>query len=84
MSEVNTLSLTFCPNNFWTEIAIFLGIYFKKPDKDCEFADRQHNALIHEYTNISIWIFHLKQNIFNFSTAKKIYIYIYIYKTPSK
>ena len=29
-------------HNFWTRKAIFFGIYFRKPVKDCEFADRQH------------------------------------------
>ena len=33
-------------HNFWTKRAIFLGKYFKKPVKYCEFDDRQHNTLI--------------------------------------
>ena len=47
----------------WTNRDIFLGKYFKKPVKDCEFSERQ---LIHIYANINIWICRLKQNIFNF------------------
>ena len=33
-------------HNFWIKRAIFLGKYFKKSIKDCEFTDRQHNTLI--------------------------------------
>ena len=33
-------------HDFWTERAILLSKYFKKPVKDCEFADLQHNTLI--------------------------------------
>ena len=57
-------------NNFCTKRAIFLGKYFKKSVKDCEFSVSQLNA-IHQYTNINIWICRLKQKIYNFSLATK-------------
>ena len=41
-------------HNFWIERAIFLGEYFKKRVKDCEFSDRQ---LYTQYTNTLILIF---------------------------
>ena len=32
--------------NFWAKRAVFLSKYFKKPFKDCEFAEQQHDTLI--------------------------------------
>ena len=51
-------------DNFWTKRGIFLGKYFKKPIKVCEFSHRQliHNTLIH-LNNINIWICRHKHNI---------------------
>ena len=55
----------FSPTSFGLKEPYFLGKYFNKPVKYCEFANRQHNKLI--YTNINIWmICRLKQYKFDF------------------